>query len=49
MMEAHMALVNFANSPKNARPRSFAAFNTALDQWATQIQDVAAQIKLLIH
>jgi hypothetical protein len=49
MMEAHNALVKFANSPKNARPRSFAAFNTALDQWATQIQDVAAQIKLLIH
>lgn len=49
MMEAHKALVKFANSPKNARPRSFAAFNTALDQWATQIQDVATQIKLLIH
>jgi hypothetical protein len=49
MMEAHKALVNFANSPKDARPRSFAAFNTALDQWATQIQSVAAQMKLLIH
>lgn len=49
MIEAHKALVRFANSPKDARPRSFAAFNSALEQWATQIQDVAAQIKLLIH
>jgi hypothetical protein len=49
MMEAHKALVRFANSPKDARPRSFAAFNIALEQWATQIQEVAAQIKLLVH
>lgn len=49
MMKAHQKLVDFAKSPKDSRPQNFAAFNTALDQWATQIQTVAAQIKLLIH
>ena len=49
MMEAHKALVTFANAPKDARPRSFAAFNAALDEWATEIQSVAAQVKLFVH
>lgn len=49
MMEAHKALVTFANSPKEARPRSFAALNAALEQWTAQIQTVAAQVKVLAH
>lgn len=49
MMEAHHALVQVAQSPRNGKPANFAAFNAALDQWTTQIQNVAAQIHTLVH
>ena len=49
MMNAHKALVQFARDPADRKPASFAAFNSALNEWATQIQNVATQVKLLIH
>jgi hypothetical protein len=48
MMEAHRALVTFAKAPDDARPRSLAEFSTALNEWGTQMQDVAVQVKLLV-
>jgi hypothetical protein len=49
MMAAHKALIEAATSSAKNKPKNFAAFSTALDQWATQIQSLSAQVKLLIH
>lgn len=49
MMSAHKALVEAAASSDKARPMNLAALNSALEAWTTQIQSLAAQVKLLIH
>lgn len=49
MMDAHKALVEAASPSKKPSINSFAAFNSALEQWTNQIQSFSGQIKLLIH
>ncbi len=49
MMDAHKALVQAATTPLKERTASFNALATALDQWATQIQALSGQVKLLVH
>lgn len=49
MMSAHKALVEAAASSGKGKPMNFAALNSALEAWTTQIQTLATQVKLLIH
>ena len=49
MMETHKALVQFAQSSGKARITNLAALNSALEQWTTEIQSLATQVKALIH
>jgi hypothetical protein len=49
MMDAHQALVQAVRSPRKDKPASLAALNSALEAWATQIQSLTGQVKLLIH
>jgi hypothetical protein len=49
MMSAHKALVEAAASSDKAKTMNLAALNSALEAWTTQIQSLAAQVKLLIH
>jgi len=49
MMGTHKALVQFAQDKGKTRINSLAALNRALQQWTTQIQTLAAEVKALIH
>jgi hypothetical protein len=49
MMDAHKALVEAASASTKNRPASLAALNLALEAWTTQIQSLAAQVRLLIR
>src|SRR5260370_6113292 len=49
MMDAHKALVQEATSPPKARIHNLAELNGALEQWTIQIQNLATEIKTLIH
>jgi hypothetical protein len=49
MMGTHKALVQFAQAKGKTRINSLAALNRALQQWTTQIQTLAAEVKALIH
>jgi hypothetical protein len=49
MMSAHKALIAAVTSDSKDKISNLAAFSVALDQWATQIQSLSAQVRTLIH
>jgi len=47
MSSAHQALVKLAMSKR--QPSDFSQFNSALELWATRIEDLATQLKAVVN